>query len=794
MYQQDETPPPQGFVARFTRGMIRHRRIVLLAGVALSALAGVGARHLGLSTDYRTFFSEDNPDLVAYQELEDIYSQNDNVLFVVRPKSGDVFTEQTLEALRDLTEDAWQIPHSTRVDAISNFQHTWADGDELIVEDLVPRGEITPEVAERARRVSMNEPLLLGRLVAKSGQSAGVNVRISLPGVSTDELPATVEAVRGLEREYRERYPELEIQSTGVVLLNMAFADAPTKDAPLVMPAMFFALLLAVVVMLRSTGGTVGTFVVILLSTLTAVGIAGHLGVFLDPVSAAAPVIILTMAVADSVHIILSYFHGRRTGLEKDDAIVEAMVINAQPVFLTSLTTAIGFLTLNFGDSPPFRLLGNLTAFGVGAAWLYSMTVLPAVLAMTSGRVPAQDKRSVMQRAVDCIAQVVTEKSRQILVGSIAVVIALIALVPTIDINDQYFEYFDHSLPIRPGTEFAMEHLTGPYVTSFSLESGEAQGVSDPEYLAAVEDFTEWLEGRPGVAHVNSFSHTMKRLNMNMHGDDPAFFEQPNSRDLGAQYLLLYEMSLPYGLDVNDQINVDKSALRLDVTYGDVDVSTIERETLAAEAWLREHGTPSMRSAKGTGPAMMFAKITRRNIASMMLGTGFGFLLISGILMFALRSVRMGIISLIPNVVPTLAAFGVWAMVVGEVGFAVSVIAGLSIGIIVDDTVHFLSKYNRARRQMSARAAVDHAFEHVGPALVATTIIVTVGFSMLGMSTFRVTAYMGGLTALTVMCALVVDFLLLPALLIALDGERAHSPAPESGPNPARQPIPASAS
>ena len=281
---------------------------------------------------------------------------------------------------------------------------------------------------------------------------------------------------------------------------------------------------------------------------------------------------------------------------------------------------------------------------------------------------------------------------------------------------------------------------------------------------------------------------------MNMHADDPAFFEQPDSRDLGAQYLLLYEMSLPYGLDVNDQINVDKSALRLDVTYGDVDVSTIEQETLAAEAWLRDNGTPSMRSAKGTGPAMMFAKITRRNITSMMLGTGFGFLLISGILMFALRSVRMGIISLIPNVVPTLAAFGIWAVLVGEVGFAVSVIAGLSIGIIVDDTVHFLSKYNRARRHMSAKAAVDYAFEHVGPALVATTIIVTVGFSMLGMSTFRVTAYMGGLTALTVMCALVVDFVLLPALLIALDGERSHSPAPKPGPNPARQPIPASAS
>jgi predicted RND superfamily exporter protein len=336
MYQ-DEGPPQGGRLARFTRGVIRYRKRVLIAGAALAALTGVGARHLGLSTDYRTFFSEDNPDLVAYQELEDIYSRNDNVLFVVRPESGDVFTARTLEAVRNLTEDAWQIPHSTRVDALSNFQHTWADGDELIVEDLVPSGEITPELTERVRSVAMSEPLLLGRLVAKDGRSAGVNVRISLPGESTEELPATVEAVRSLEREYRERYPELEIESTGVALLNMAFADAPTKDAPLVMPAMFAALLLAVMAMLRTTGGTVGTLVVILLSTLTAVGVAGHLGVFLDPVSAAAPVIILTMAVADSVHIILSYFQARRAGMEKEDAIVEAMVVNGQPVFLTSI-------------------------------------------------------------------------------------------------------------------------------------------------------------------------------------------------------------------------------------------------------------------------------------------------------------------------------------------------------------------------------------------------------------------------------------------------------------------------
>ena len=745
----------------------------MAAAVLLAAVAGFGAPNLGLSTDYRVFFSEGNPDLVAYEALEDVYSRNDNVLFVLKPRNGDVFTPRTLGAIRGLTEDAWQIPNSTRVDALTNFQHTWADGDELIVEDLVGSGEITDDVADRARAVALTEPLLVGRLVAVDGTAAGVNVRITLPGESKDELPATVAHVRELERTYRERYPELELHTTGVAMLNMAFADAPMNDATLVMPAMFGALLLAVVAMLRSVGGTVGTLIVIILSTLTAVGVAGHLGVFFDPTSASAPTIILTLAVADSVHIIVSYLHARRRGIERDGAIVEAMTVNAQPVFLTTITTAIGFLTLNFSDSPPFRLLGNVTAFGVAVAWVYAMTVLPAVLAMTSGRVSEPAGGGLMQKAVDCIASVVTSRVRPILVGTSVAVAALVALVPTLSINDQYFEYFDHSLPIRPGTEFAVAHLTSPYTASFSLDAGAPQGVADPVFLETVQSFTEWLEGRPAVAHVNSFSHTMKRLNRNMHGDDPAFFQQPESRELGAQYLLLYEMSLPYGLDVNDQINVDKSALRVDVTFGDVDVATVEEEILAAEAWLQERGTPSMRGAEGTGPALMFAKITRRNIASMVFGTGVGFLIIAGILMVALRSLRMGVISLIPNIVPTLMTFGVWALLVGEVGFAVSVIAGLAIGIIVDDTVHFLAKYNRARQRMPAVQAVRSAFEEVGPAIVATTIIVVVGFTMLGLSSFRVTAYMGLLTALTVACALLVDFLLLPSLLIAFDGRRA---------------------
>ena len=759
---------------RYAHWIIRRRWWVLAVGLFATALAGSGAAKLALATDYRVFFSEDNPDLAAYEAVEKVYTKNDNVLFVVRPNEGDVFDARILGLVRSLTEDAWQIPHSTRVDGIANFQHTWADGDELIVEDLVGSGEISPAVIERARRVATSEPLLAGRLLSDDGRTTAVNVRIALPGEDAGELPATVEHVRSLLDTYRAEYPDVEMHASGIAMMNWSFAEAPMRDMPVVMPLMFLSILLAIVFVLRSVGGTIGTLAVLGFSTVTAVGVAGHLGVSLDPVSSSAPIIILTLAVADSVHVLVTWIQQLRDDVEKREALVEAIRINAQPVFLTSITTAIGFLSLNFSDSPPFRLLGNLSAFGVMVAWAYSMTVLPAIVAVLPTRERVRS-RSRLDRGLERLSDVVVRRFRPLLVAMGGAAILLSLSISRIHINDQYIDYFDESLPIRVASDFTVDNLSGVYTSTFSLDAGGSQNVSDPTYLATVDAFADYLESREAVVHVNSFTRTMKRLNMNMHGDDPAEYRLPSDRELAAQYLLLYELSLPYGLDVNDQIDVDKSSLRVDVSFGDVDMAVVEKETRLAQAWLADRGPPSLQQARATGVPQMFGKITRRNIASMLVGTTLGFLLISGVLMGALRSARLGLISLVPNVLPAAMAFGVWAWLVRDVGFAVSVVAGLSIGIIVDDTVHFLAKYNLARREkgMSASESVRYAFRTVGAAILGNTFIVAIGFAMLGLSTFRVTSYMGLLTSLTVATALVVDFLLLPALLIALDrGEK----------------------
>ena len=751
--------------------VIKWKWAVLIGSLLLTLGLATGMPKLGLNNDYRVFFSDDNPDLTAFDALENTYTKNDNVLILIHPKEGDVFNQSTLGAIYEMTEESWQIPYSTRVDSITNFQHTWADGDNLIVEDLIEERKFDDSKIQRAKEVSVKEPFIYKKLLSEDLKTAGINVRIQAPGESVSEVPEVAAFVRDLRDRYKAEYPDQEIRLVGVSMMNNAFAETPIKDISTVMPLMFLLFTVALILFLRSIIAALITFVLVIISTITALGTAGHLGVFLDPVSAAVPYIILTLAVADAIHILVTFFHELQNGKSKPEALRESFQVNVKPIFLTSITTAIGFLSLNFSDSPPFRLLGNLTAFGVMVAWFYSMTFFPAVLSILPVKAPKRLKftSSFMEMLSGFV--IAHHKTIVIVLGTITLILVL--SISKLQINDRYHEYFSKKLDIRNDMEFSIDNLTGVYLTSFSLESDGTNGVSNPEFLAKVNEFTDWLKAKPEVAHVNTFSDTMKRLNMNMNSDDPSYYRLPDSQELGAQYLLLYEMSLPYGLDVNDQINIDKSSLRIDVTYGDPDLRVIEASSLEANKWLRENGLKTMQDNRGAGTTMMFANITRRNIDGMVVGTTVGFILIAIILMIALRSFKIGFISLIPNILPSAMAFGIWAIIKGEIGFAITVVASISIGIIIDDTVHFLSKYYRARRELGyvTRDAIKYAFNTVGMALVGTSFIIACGFLMLGLSTFRVTAYMGLLTSVAIICALITDFLLLPALLMTIDNK-----------------------
>jgi predicted RND superfamily exporter protein len=750
--------------------LVRWRWALLVAVAVLVATAASGMRFLSFSNDYRIFFSKENPQLLAFEELQDTYTKSDNVLFVLAPADGKVFTAETLSAVEWLTEQAWQIPYSIRVDSVTNFQHTHADGDDLIVEDLATDAAgYGPQDLARVRDIALHEPLLVDRIVAPDGRVTGVNVVIQLPGVNpAEEVPEVVHFARDLAVQLEQRYPDIETHLTGIVLLNNAFSENAMKDMSTLVPVMFLVIVGILVLLLRSLWGTLATVAVILMAILVALGTAGWLGIRITPPLASAPTMIMTLAVADCVHLLVTFLQRMRGMVDKPSAMTESLRVNLQPIFLTSVTTTIGFLSMNFSDAPPFRDLGNVVAIGVLAAFVCSITVVPALMLALPVRIPEQQNRQII--AMDKVADFVVDYRGPLLVLTSMAVLVLVAFVPRNELNDEFVKYFDERVQFRVDTDFMTDNLTGLYNIAYSLEAGASGAISEPAYLEKLDEFAEWYRRQPEVVHVSALTDTMKRLNMNLHGDDPAWYRLPDSRELAAQYLLLYEMSLPYGLDLNNQINVDKSASKLDVSIRNLSSNDTIALEQRAQTWL-EQNAPEYMQAHGASPAIMFSHIGARNIRSMLTGTTVALLLISLILVFALRSLRIGLISLIPNLVPAGMAFGLWGMLVGQVGLALSVVAGMTLGIVVDDTVHFLSKYLRARREegLSPADAVRYAFQTVGTALWTTSVVLIAGFLVLSYSPFEINSGMGLLTAVTIALALAADFLLLPTLLMTLD-------------------------
>ncbi|MGI9626713.1 MAG: efflux RND transporter permease subunit [Longimicrobiales bacterium] len=756
-------------IESFGEWVVRWRWQVVLLSVVVAAGLGSGATGLYFDTSYEAFFGDENPQLTAFEELQNVYTKNDNVLFVVEPNNGEAFSAESLLAVEALAEAGWQLPFAIRVDAVTNFQHTRAIEDDLIVADLVE--DVAARSAgerEAARDVAVAEPFLVRRLVNDGASVTGVNVTLQLPELDSDEPIQVAAAARLMADSIRAQHPNVTIYITGFAMLNNAFQEVSMNELAFLMPIMFGAMFLVMIVTLRSVSASIATMLLVMLSVMVAMGLAGFFGTGLTPPSAQAPTIIMTLAIADSIHILVSMLKSMQSGLDKRAAIVESLRVNVTPVFLTTLSTVIGFLSLNFSDVPPFNHLGNMTAAGVTAAFFFSVLFLPALVAILPVRAPK--KRASNTTLYDKLADLVISKRRPLLWGSAALSVLFIALIPQNEMDDRFVEYFDSSIEFRTDTDYTAENLTGIYQIEFSLGGGESGSISEPEYLAQVDAFAEWYRAQPGVTHVNTFTDVMKRLNKNMHGDDPSYYALPASRELAAQYLLLYEMSLPYGLDLNNQINVDKSATRLTVTLDNISAQEVRGLVESGEAWLVEN-TPEPTHSVGSGPLVMFSYISGINIRSMLLGSTLALVMISLLMVFALRSVRLGLLSFIPNLIPGAIAFGIWGLASGVVNLGLSIVIGMTLGIVVDDSIHFLTKYLRARREkgLEPEGAVRYAFSTVGRALTVTSIILVIGFGILSTSHFGMNADMGTMTAITIALALVVDFLFLPPLLMAID-------------------------
>ena len=720
--------------------------------------AALGASRLTISTDQNIFFGENNPEYLDYQHLEDSFGSDQSIVFVIKSNDGSIFTRDNLQSLYALTERAWTIPNVRKVNSLTNFQHSYASGDDIFVAPLVDDAA-TLDAARVANieKIAREEPLINGLLISPPGDAAAIVLTLDYSPDDPEAVPAIMERALALKEETLAGNTDLQIGLTGSAPLSQAFQEASLEDGAVLFPVTIVIIIAGFFVIWRSISAALAPIAIVIAASASTMGFAGWLDFPITPLLSIVPVLLLTIGVADLVHLNNGFVRFSRTA-PLDEAVIQSYQHNIQPILITTISTAAGFFSFTFADSPPLRQFGIVATFGVAVTMFVALLAYAPILKACKASIrPLPLTFNVWGPW----SRFVQGKPAMILAGGLAV-IGLMGVIglPRITLDDRFDNYFDETFEARRDMEFARDNLIGVYAVEFLIDTHIENGIFDKDNLETIDRFADWVSNEESVGHVSSYTHILKKLNKNFHGDDPAYYVLPQTQEEAAQFFLVYSMSLPVGNDMNDIVNLDKSSVRITATTPTASAVEIRDLKRRAEDWPNVEVAAIEISAVGTG--VMTAFMSQRNIESMAVGTLIIITIISAILLFTFRSFRLAATGLASNLLPIIVGFSLWGALIGNIGMAASIIAALSIGLIVDDTVHFLTRYTE---RQSAMPRLLYALESAGVAIVQTSVILLAGFFVLTFSGFLINYTIGVLMVVIIVAALFVDLLVLPALL-----------------------------
>ena len=303
---------------RYTDAILRYRWLVVVLATLIMLGLTAGARFITVTNDYRILFGEDNPQLLAFDALENTYSASNAALIAIAPRDGTVFTRETLGAVEELTEAAWRTPHSSRVNSLTNYTHSEALDDDLVVAPLVDdASSLSDADVVRIEKIALNAVEIAGRLVAHDGRTAGVAINFVLPENHDQAVIEITDYLNAVLDKARTSHPDIDYYMTGDVVMNRTFADVTKSDMETLTPIVFLIIVGATIILLRSVLSTLAIVVMLVFVINTTMGFAGWNGVVFSPTNAGVPIIVMVIAIADSIHVVTSVLLGMRRGLDQ---------------------------------------------------------------------------------------------------------------------------------------------------------------------------------------------------------------------------------------------------------------------------------------------------------------------------------------------------------------------------------------------------------------------------------------------------------------------------------------------
>lgn len=756
------------FIKKLNHFPVERPKTSLTLGFLLFFLFAPFVIYTELDFSAQAWLSNDDPYIEKLNEFENLFGNDERLIVLMELKDElTVFEPDVIHSLSELTEQMWLVPEVVRVESLTNFHWSYAEGDELITEPFIPE-ELQGDASflKQRERDALEHRVIPGVYFSKDLKSAIIYGRISYNPNKPSDFAKIYEGAKELIGPF-ENDKRFKLHLLGEPVLSQTFQYTSFKDLGTMLPFLFFLIIVYLAFSFRSIIGILIPLTIIVTSIGFTLGLIGLLGIKANSLTFVLPSILMAIAIADSVHLLTTFFDQHLKGAMIKDAALKSMEKNLYPIFLTSISTAIGFASLVSSNIVPVSDLGLLAAAGTMSAMFFSYFLVIPILIIFMNRQVGK-KTSINQRMLkrDTVRNYISwvDQHKVKILFSFAVMAILstwIGALNTIDSNP--FSYFKASDPLSKANVYTLEHYGGVGGPELVINSGKQEGIKDPDFLKEVDSFQNWLIEKPYINSVMSVVNILKEMNQALYQGNVEEYKINDQREVIAQELFLYTLGLPQGMDINNQVDLEQKNLRLSMLW-EVQNSA---ESLVKIKEIEEEADKRGLDILVTGKAILFQRMNNYVVNTFFTSISMALVLITIILIFVFKSVKVGLLSLIPNFVPVVFGAALLTILKIPIDIGCAIVASVTLGIAVDDTIHYLAHYNKLVSQGTDKfEALVEVMATTGLALIITSLILVSCFGIFIFANLMPNVHFGVLCAFVISMALVCDLLILPAIIL----------------------------
>jgi predicted RND superfamily exporter protein len=722
---------------------------------------------------YKAWYSDNDPQVQQFQEFEKVFGNDDNIIIGLYHPNG-ILDKKSLKLIQELTDTLWKTMDVVRVDSLTNYQAIESEEDDILIESLVPNSLDNLDQSKLKNKID-NDPLLENFLISSDRKATLVKGTIRPAIDSIPDHSAITNEIKAKLEKFRKDNPDYTIHLTGTVPIVDDFKVATLNDMAKLIPILYTVLTLILWWRYRSVMALVYTFSTISLASLFMAGSAGYLGQTLNTLTSATPTILMTIALSDAVHIFSALFLGLKGGYSLNSSLYYSMHKNFYPTLLTSLTTALGFLSFFNALVEPVAELGVVVSVGIVFAWIVTYFFLAPAIKVSEKYFKnfiTGDKESVkLEKEIIAtpssfkLSNWIFKYRLQIVALTFILGFASLPLIKSLRVNMDPYKQFQEDHPSVIAQNFLSEKFNYASFIEMQIDSGKMDGAKDPEFLQTVESFIKMLESYPEITKVISINAILKRLNKVLNQDQKDYYKIPETRGMIAESLFLYTMGLPQGNDINNLISLKNDQVHLTMQWHLSDSHNSRMMFKKIKKFAKDFGL----KLKITGKTPLFHELTPYVVEAFLFSIIMAFITITIVLMISLQSFVLGALALIPNLFPLLIGGAIYYLSGHHIDMGTVLVASVCLGIAVDDSIHFLFEYKKYRLIDNPIDSVAKLFTSTFPALILTTVLISIGFLSFIFGSYIPNIKFGVLCAFIIVVALLADLIILPAVVFLLD-------------------------